>query len=80
MNEKILNYWEDDFKNSFGKHLNFLKENLENQEIYSSKFVEILEELDFLERTRKKKMSKISKKMNQIINKAQIQIIMKTKI
>ncbi len=55
MNEKILNYWEDDFKNSFGKHLNFLKENLENQEIFSSKFVEILEELDFLEKDEEEK-------------------------
>ena len=55
MNEKILNYWEEDFKNSFGKHLNFLKENLENQEIFSSKFIEILEELDFLEKDEEEK-------------------------
>ena len=48
--EKILSFWEDDFKKSFGKHLNFLKQNLENQELYSSKFIEILKELDFLER------------------------------
>ena len=37
------------FKDNFGKHLNYLKQNLENQEIYSSKFTEILNELDFLE-------------------------------
>tara|TARA_Y100000590_G_scaffold463356_1_gene629926 strand:- start:4453 stop:6252 length:1800 start_codon:yes stop_codon:yes gene_type:complete len=48
--EKILSFWEDDFKKSFGKHLNFFKQNLENQELYSSKFIEILKELDFLER------------------------------
>ncbi len=47
--KKILDFWEDEFKNSFGKHLNYLKENLENQELYSSKFIEILNELDFLE-------------------------------
>ena len=48
--EKILSYWDDDFKNSFGKHLNYLKQNLENQELYSSKFVEILNQLDFIEK------------------------------
>ena len=37
------------------KHLNFLKENLENQEIYSSKFVEILKKLDFLEKDEEEK-------------------------
>ena len=48
--EKILSYWDDDFKNSFGKHLNYLKQNLENQELFSSKFVEILNQLDFIEK------------------------------
>ena len=47
--EKILSFWEQEFKDNFGKHLNYLKQNLENQEIYSSKFTEILNELDFLE-------------------------------
>ena len=53
--EKILSYWDNEFKNSFGKHLNYLKENLENQELYSSKFVEILNELDFLEKDEEEK-------------------------
>ncbi len=48
--KKILSFWEEDFKNSFGKHLNYLKKNMENQELYSSKFIEILKELDFLEK------------------------------
>ncbi len=48
--KNILNFWEEDFKNSFGKHLGYLKQNIENQELYSSKFIEILEELDFLEK------------------------------
>ena len=34
----------------FGKHLNYLKQNVEDQEIYSSKFNEILNELDFRKR------------------------------
>ena len=50
MCEKILSFWEDEFRKSFGKHLNYLKENLENQQLYSSKFFEILNELDFLEK------------------------------
>jgi len=48
--EKILNFWDDEFKNSFGKHLGYLKKNLEDQQLYSSKFIKILEELDFLEK------------------------------
>ena len=53
--EKILSFWEDDFRKSFGKHLNYLKQNLENQELYSSKFVEILKELNFLEQDEEEK-------------------------
>ncbi len=53
--EKILSFWDDDFKKTFGKHLNYLKQNLENQELYSSKFSEILRELDFLENDEEKK-------------------------
>ncbi len=55
LSEKILSYWEDDFKKSFGKHLNYLKQNLENQELYSAKFNEILKELDFLEKDEEEK-------------------------
>ena len=53
--EKILGFWEDEFKKSFGKHLNYLKQNLEDQELYSSKFIEILEKLDFLEKDEEEK-------------------------
>ena len=40
--EKILSFWEDDFKNSFGKHLNDLKNKMEDQKLFSEKFSEIL--------------------------------------
>ena len=53
--EKILGFWESEFKNSFGKHLSYLKQNLEDQELYSSKFCEILKELDFLEKDEEEK-------------------------
>tara|TARA_B100001121_G_scaffold304632_1_gene320504 strand:- start:1191 stop:2990 length:1800 start_codon:yes stop_codon:yes gene_type:complete len=55
LSEKILSFWEDEFRKSFGKHLNYLKQNLENQELYSDKFVEILKELDFLEKDEEEK-------------------------
>ena len=49
LSEKILNFWEKDFKNSFDKHLNYLNKNLENQELYNSKFSEILQKMEIFE-------------------------------
>ena len=43
------NFWEDDFNSSVGKHLNFLNKNFENQEVYNSKFAEILTEMDIFD-------------------------------
>ena len=47
--EKKLSFWEQDFEKSIKRHLNFLKDNLENQEIYSSKFSEILRNMDIFD-------------------------------
>ena len=38
LSQKILSFWEDDFKSNLDKHLEFLNNNLENQDIYNSKF------------------------------------------
>ena len=46
LTSKILSFWEKDFNQSIDKHLEFLKNNLENQENYSSKFSKILQEMD----------------------------------
>ena len=46
---EMLDFWEKDFDQSISKHLNFLKENLENQNKYSSKFSEILQDLDIFQ-------------------------------
>ncbi len=46
---KILDFWENDFEKSIGKHKEFLLKNLEDQNIYSSKFSEILEEMDIFQ-------------------------------
>ncbi len=46
---KMLNFWEKDFDESINKHAKFLKENFENQNIYSSKFSKILQEMDIFQ-------------------------------
>ena len=47
--EKILSYWQKDLKNAFDKHVQFFKENLQNQKIYNSKISEILKGMDLFE-------------------------------
>ena len=43
---KMLSFWEKDFTSSIDKHLDFLNENLENQNTYGLKFSEILENMN----------------------------------
>ena len=47
--EKILSYWQKDLKNAFDKHVQFFKENLQNQKIYNSKISQILKDMDLFE-------------------------------
>ena len=47
--KKILSYWKDDFEKSLDKHIHFLKENAENQDIYNSKISEILQNMEIFE-------------------------------
>ena len=49
LSEKILGYWEKDFKSSFEKHLHYLNKNIENQENYSSKLSEILQQMEIFD-------------------------------
>ena len=46
---KILSFWEKDFEKSIDKHKKFLQDNLENQNNYSSRFSEILKEMDIFQ-------------------------------
>jgi len=46
---KILNFWEKEFDSSLNNHIKFLHKNLENQEIYNSKFSEIFEKMDIFD-------------------------------
>ncbi|MDC2970456.1 cobalamin biosynthesis protein CobT [Candidatus Pelagibacter sp.] len=49
LTSRMLNFWEKDFDQSISKHVDFLKQNLENQDKYSSKFSEILQEMDIFQ-------------------------------
>ena len=49
LTSKMLNFWEKDFENSIEKHKEFLMNNLENQNVYASKFSQILEEMDIFQ-------------------------------
>jgi len=46
---RMLNFWEKDFDQSIEKHKEFLMKNLENQQAYSSKFTQILNEMDIFQ-------------------------------
>jgi cobaltochelatase CobT len=49
LSSKMLGFWETEFDQSISKHIKFLKQNLENQNKYSSKFSEIFEQMDIFE-------------------------------
>tara|TARA_B100001996_G_scaffold203168_1_gene155575 strand:+ start:31 stop:1830 length:1800 start_codon:yes stop_codon:yes gene_type:complete len=49
ISEKILSFWEKDFKKSFDEHTNYLNQNLENQNNYNYKFSEILQKMEIFE-------------------------------
>ena len=44
--QKILNYWEEKFDNIIKKHKKYLIKNINNQEIFNSKFSELVSELN----------------------------------
>ncbi len=49
LTNNMLNFWEKDFDQAIKKHIEFLKVNLESQNKYSSKFSEILQEMDIFQ-------------------------------
>ena len=49
LTNNMLNFWEKDFDQVIEKHIKFLKENLEYQDKYSSKFSEILQEMEIFQ-------------------------------
>ena len=49
LTNEMLNFWEKDFDLAIEKHIKFLKDNLEFQSNYSSRFSEILQEMDIFQ-------------------------------
>ncbi len=49
LTSRMLSLWEKDFDKSIFEHIEFFKQNLENQNIYSSKFSQILQEMDIFQ-------------------------------
>ena len=49
LTEKMLSFWETEFEATLGKHKDFLNKNLTNQEIYNSKFSELLQKIEIFE-------------------------------
>ena len=47
--QKMLSFWEKELRDTFDKHITYLNKNLENQEIYNSKFSEILENMEIFD-------------------------------
>ena len=61
LSSKMLNFWEKEFDQSIRKHVNYLKNNFEDQNLYSSKFSKILQSMDIFQTEDDKE----SKKENQ---------------
>ena len=68
---KMLSFWEKDFNSSIEKHMNFLKRNMENQNNYSAKFTEILENMDVLSSNNEKNEEENDEKDNEQDNKSE---------
>ncbi|MDC3016861.1 cobalamin biosynthesis protein CobT [Candidatus Pelagibacter sp.] len=49
LSSRMLSFWEKEFDQSISKHINFLKENFEDQNTYSSKFSKILQDMDIFQ-------------------------------
>ena len=49
LSSKMLTFWEKDFEKSIEKHKEFLLDNLEDQNIYGSRFSKIFEEMDIFQ-------------------------------
>ena len=49
LTENMLSFWEKDFNNAIDEHIAFLKDNLEYQDLYSSKFSQILQNMEILQ-------------------------------
>ena len=67
---KMLGFWEMDFNASIEKYMEFLNENLENQDDYCSKFSEILQNMDFFNSQSEENKEEENDKENEQENKS----------
>ena len=67
---KMLSFWEKDFNSSIEKHMDFLNKSIEDQNTYSSKFSEILENMDVLNSNNKENEEIDNEKDNEKDNKS----------
>ena len=49
LTSNMLNFWEQEFDDAFEKHIEYLKDNFEFQNKYSSKFTEILQKMEIFQ-------------------------------
>jgi cobaltochelatase CobT len=68
---KMLSFWEEDFRDSIDKHINFLTKNMNNQNHYSSKFAEIFESMNVLNSNSEKNKEEDNKKDDEKDNKSE---------
>ncbi len=47
--EKILSFWEKEFRDNMDDHIDYLMKNIEDQSSYNSRFSEILQDMDIFE-------------------------------
>ena len=73
LSSKILKFWENDFNKSIEKHLSFLKNNLEDQNLYSSKFSEILQEMEIFQTNNEEEINSENENNQQNDNSSQDQ-------
>ena len=68
ISQKTLSYWRKDFDKNFDNHLNYLLDNLENQENYNSKFSQLLEKMDIFENDQNQESNQNQDNQNQSNN------------
>ena len=65
LTSKMLGFWEKDFDQSINKHIKFLKDNFEDQNIYNSKFSKILQDMEVFKNENNEKTNEENSEENQ---------------
>ncbi len=71
ISSKMLSFWEKDFASSIDEHMDFLNKNLEDQNNYSLKFSEILENMDVFNSSNEENNENEDEKDNDQDNKSE---------